>query len=73
MLGVYDKMGSLSWKNCQLFHYIRTCFAEKTVLLQNWTQGIKYAVKEESWYDVKGMYNFIANTPCRCKSFYRLI
>ena len=44
-------------------------FAEKTVILQNWTQGIKNSIKEDSWFDVKGTYRFIANTNTEVKVF----
>lgn len=70
LLGVYDKIGSL--EAGKIANFIITSgpvFAEKTVLLQNWTQGIKNAVKEESWYDVKGMYNLVANTNTGVKAY----
>ncbi len=70
LLGVYDKIGSLDAG--KIANFIITSgpvFAEKTVLLQNWTQGIKNAVKEESWYDVKGMYNLVANTNAGVKAY----
>ena len=62
LLGMSDKIGSL--ENGKLANFIITSgqiFAEKTLVLQNWTQGIKNAVKEESWYDVKGSYKFTAS------------
>jgi imidazolonepropionase-like amidohydrolase len=63
MLGMYDKIGSLdAGKIANFLITSGPVFAEKTVLLQNWTQGLKNAVKEENWYDVKGMYNLMANT-----------
>ncbi|MBX9784188.1 MAG: amidohydrolase family protein [Chitinophagaceae bacterium] len=58
VLGVYDMVGSLSAG--KLANFIITSgplFNEKTVIYQNWVQGEKYAVKEEQWYDVKGLYN----------------
>ncbi len=67
LLGMYDKIGSLD--NGKLANFVITSgqiFAEKTVLLQNWVQGIKNAVKEEGWYDVKGSYKFTASN---AKSF----
>ncbi len=70
LLGVYDKIGSLDAG--KIANFIITSgpvFAEKTVLLQNWTQGIKNAVKEESWYDVKGTYNLVANTNAGVKAW----
>ncbi len=63
LLGMYDKIGSLdAGKIANFLITSGPVFAEKTVLLQNWTQGIKNAVKEETWYDVKGSYNLMANT-----------
>jgi imidazolonepropionase-like amidohydrolase len=63
MLGVYDKVGSL--EAGKLANFIITSgpvFAERTVFLQNWIQGAKYGIKEESWNDVKGTYNLVLNT-----------
>lgn len=70
LLGVYDKIGSLDAG--KIANFIITSgpvFAEKTTLLQNWTQGIKNAVKDENWYDVKGSYNLVANTNTGVKAF----
>ncbi|MBS1511332.1 MAG: amidohydrolase family protein [Bacteroidetes bacterium] len=62
LLGMYDKIGSLD--NGKVANFLITSgpiFGEKTVVLQNWTQGIKNAVKEEAWYDVKGTYKYTAS------------
>jgi imidazolonepropionase-like amidohydrolase len=62
LLGMADKIGSLD--NGKIANFIITSgpvFAEKTTVFQNWTQGIKNAVKEDSWYDVKGSYKFTAS------------
>lgn len=70
LLGLYDKIGSLDAG--KIANFIITSgpvFAEKTTLLQNWTQGIRNAVKEENWYDVKGSYNLVANTNAGVKAF----
>jgi imidazolonepropionase-like amidohydrolase len=67
MVGMYDKIGSID--NGKIASFIITSgpvFAEKTIVLQNWTQGIKNAVKEENWYDVKGSYKLTASN---AKSF----
>ncbi len=67
IVGMYDKIGSID--NGKIASFIITSgpvFAEKTIVLQNWTQGIKNAVKEESWYDVKGSYKLTASN---AKSF----
>ena len=70
MLGMYDKIGSLdAGKVANFLITSGPVFAEKTVLLQNWTQGLRNPVKEDSWYDVKGMYNFMANTIAGPKAF----
>lgn len=63
LLGVYDKVGSL--ENGKLANFLITSgpiFSEKTVILNNWIQGTKYAVKEDSWNDVKGTYSLAINT-----------
>jgi imidazolonepropionase-like amidohydrolase len=62
LLGVYDKVGSL--EAGKLANFIITSgpvFNEKTVVYTNWVQGNKYAVKEDQWYDVKGIYKLVAN------------
>ena len=70
LLGVYDKIGSLdAGKIANFLITSGPVFAEKTVILQNWTQGLKNAVKEEGWYDVKGTYNLVANTNAGVKAF----
>lgn len=58
LLGVYEKVGSL--ETGKLANFIITSgklFDAKTVILQNWVQGARYNVKNEQWFDVKGMYN----------------
>lgn len=70
LLGVYDKIGSLDAG--KIANFIITSgpvFAEKTTLLQNWTQGIKNAVKDENWFDAKGFYNLVANTNNGVKAY----
>src|SRR5688572_22255352 len=60
--GVYDKVGSLDVG--KLANFIITSgpvFNERTVVYTNWVQGQKYAVKEEQWSDVKGIYKLVAN------------
>ena len=70
MLGLYDKIGSIdAGKIANFLITSGPVFAEKTVLLQNWTQGLRNSVKDENWYDVKGMYNFLANTNAGVKAF----
>ena len=60
LLGVYDKVGSLDVG--KLANFLITSgpvFAEKTVIYQNWVQGDKYAIKEDSWNNVAGTYNLV--------------
>lgn len=62
LLGMYDKIGSLD--NGKIANFIITSgpvFEEKTMLLQNWTQGFKNSIKEDGWYDAKGAYTFTAS------------
>ena len=67
LLGVYDKVGSL--EGGKLANFIITSgnvFDAKTVILQNWVQGIRYNVKDENWNDAKGTYAF---TTSNAKNF----
>ncbi|MEI7735178.1 MAG: amidohydrolase family protein [Ferruginibacter sp.] len=62
LIGMSEKLGSI--ENGKIANFIITSgpvFAEKTVVLQNWTQGIKNVVKEDGWYDVKGSYKLTAS------------
>jgi imidazolonepropionase-like amidohydrolase len=62
LLGVYNEVGSLAsgkWAN-----FIITSgpvFEDKTVILQNWVQGKKYGVKEDSWSAPMGEYQLTLN------------
>ena len=70
LLGLYDKIGSLdAGKIANFLITSGPVFAEKTVLLENWTQGLKNAVKDDNWNDVKGTYNYIASTNAGTKAF----
>jgi imidazolonepropionase-like amidohydrolase len=58
ILGIYDKMGSLeAGKIANFFITSGPVFQEKTQILQNWVQGVKYSIREENWSDVKGIYS----------------
>ena len=62
-LGIYDKVGSL--ETGKLANFLITngpVFNEKTIILQNWVQGIKYVVKEDA-ASVAGTYALTVNTP----------
>ncbi len=70
VLGVYDMAGSLdAGKIANFLITSGPIFSEKTVIYQNWIQGEKYAVKEELWNDVKGIYNLTVNTPGGAKNY----
>jgi len=61
-LGVYDKVGSLD--QGKLANFLITTgplFSEKTNIIENWVQGEKYAVKEDAWTNVAGVYNLVLN------------
>jgi imidazolonepropionase-like amidohydrolase len=63
-LGVYDQVGSIDagkWANFLITS--GPVFGEKTSILQNWVQGIKYTIKDESWKDPKGTYKVVLNMP----------
>ena len=63
MLGIYDQVGSLDagkWANFLITS--GSPFNEKSIIYQNWIQGIKYKVKDESWKDGKGFYKLVLNT-----------
>jgi len=62
-LGIYDKVGSLDAG--KLGNFLITngpIFNEKTIILQNWVQGIKYVVKEDA-SNAAGTYTLSVNTP----------
>ncbi len=72
MAGVYDKVGSLdAGKLANFMITSGPVFEEKTVIHQNWVQGIKNSIKEDSWFDVKGSYKLTTNTTSGQKA-YRL-
>jgi imidazolonepropionase-like amidohydrolase len=61
-LGVYDKVGSLDAG--KLANFLITngpLFSEKTNILYNYVQGIKYNVKDDT--NIAGTYNLTVNTP----------
>jgi imidazolonepropionase-like amidohydrolase len=70
VLGVYDLIGSLEAGKVANFIIANgSLFNEKTGILQNWVQGEKYAVKDELWHDVKGVYNLTVHSPAGNKNF----
>ena len=70
LLGIYDKVGSLD--EGKLANFIITngpVFSEKSVIIQNWIQGEKYAVKEEAWTNIAGTYKLTVNTPAGTENY----
>jgi imidazolonepropionase-like amidohydrolase len=68
-LGVYDKVGSLDAG--KLGNFLITngpIFNEKSIILQNWVQGIKYNVKEDA-ASVAGTYTLSVNTPAGTEKY----
>ncbi len=60
LLNIYDQVGSI--ENGKWANFVITTdsiFSEKAVVLQNWIQGNKYGIKEDSWNETKGIYNFV--------------
>jgi imidazolonepropionase-like amidohydrolase len=58
LLGIDNITGSVDAG--KLANFIITTgpvFDEKTVILQNWIQGIKFGVKEENWKEANGQYS----------------
>jgi imidazolonepropionase-like amidohydrolase len=63
ILGVFDQVGSLDAG--KLANFLVTSgpiFNERTNILQNWVQGERYGVKEDSWNNVNGTYKLVMNT-----------
>jgi imidazolonepropionase-like amidohydrolase len=63
ILGIYDKVGSLdAGKIANFIVTTGPIFSEKTTILTNYVQGIKYTVKDDV-SGVNGIYNLVVNTP----------
>ncbi|HEU4472884.1 MAG TPA: amidohydrolase family protein, partial [Flavisolibacter sp.] len=63
VLGVYDQVGSLEagkWANFLITS--GPIFNERTIIYQNWVQGRKYSIKDETWSDPRGKYRVVLNT-----------
>lgn len=63
ILGVYDKVGSI--EPGKIANFLITSgpiFNEKTNIHQNWINGKKYKVKDDTWKDRRGTYNLVLNT-----------
>ena len=73
LLGIYDKVGSL--ESGKLANFLITTgpvFNEKSSLVENWIQGKKYAIKEDAWKDIKGLYNLVITTAAGVSSTFTL-
>ncbi len=67
-LGIYDKVGSLdAGKFANFIITNGPIFNEKTTILYNYIQGIKYNVKPEN--NIAGVYNITVNTPAGTESY----
>ncbi|MES1215606.1 MAG: amidohydrolase family protein [Bacteroidota bacterium] len=69
VLGIYDKVGSLDAG--KLANFLITngpLFNEKTTIIENWVQGIKYEVKTDAT-GIAGTYNLVVNTPSGADKF----
>ena len=63
ILGVYDQVGSIDvgkWANFLIVS--GPVFNEHTTIFQNWVQGSKYSIKDDSWKDRRGTYKLTLNT-----------
>lgn len=70
MLGIYDKVGSLdAGKLANFLITTDSIFATKTIIVENWVQGKKYAVKEDAFSPVTGSYNLVVSYPEGTKTF----
>lgn len=63
VLGVFKEVGSLEegkWANFLITS--GPVFNERANILQNWVQGAKYIIKDDSWKDPRGTYKVVLNT-----------
>lgn len=73
LVNAYDMVGSLDAG--KLANFIITsnpAFDEKSVVLQNWIQGEKYAIKEDAWSPVAATYNLVMTAQNGAKTNYTL-
>ena len=70
MIGMSDQLGTLA--TGKIANFIITggpVFQEKTAILQNWIQGVRYDVRNENWTDAAGKYLLTLQYPQAKKSF----
>jgi len=69
-LGIYDKVGSLDiGKTANFFITNDSLFSPKAVIIENWVQGEKYAVKEDAFSPIAGSYTLKIDYPDGQKKF----
>ena len=70
MIGFYGALGSIETGKIASFLITNgPVFAEKTSILQNWVQGEKYIVKDETASELKGTYNLQLTTASGNKAY----
>ena len=63
VLGMYNQVGSLDagkWANFLITS--GPIFNDRTTIYQNWIQGNKFSIKDDSWNDLRGTYKLVFNT-----------
>ncbi|PWT72414.1 MAG: amidohydrolase [Bacteroidetes bacterium] len=64
LLHVYDKVGSLEvGKLANFLISTGPVLKEKSVIIENWVQGERYVIKDESQKQIKGNYQLVINEP----------
>ncbi len=73
LVGVYDKVGSLdAGKLANFLITTGPVFNEKTAIIENWIQGKPYAVKEDSWKEIRGQYKLVVTAADGASATYML-
>ena len=73
LLNAYDMVGSLeAGKLANFIITSKPVFDEKAVVLQNWIQGEKYAIKEDAWSPVAATYNLVMTAQNGAKTNYTI-
>lgn len=63
LLGVYNLVGSLeAGKLANFMISSGPLFQEKTIIFQNWIQGVKYVLNESGWTSTAGQYALTLNS-----------
>ncbi len=73
LLSVYDMVGSLeAGKLANFIITTKPVFDDKAVVLQNWIQGEKYAIKEDAWSPVAASYKLVMTAQNGTQTNYTL-